>query len=340
MLIYIYASSAALCLLVSISLFSSQAKAPTCAHHLGFNYLLYALLSCLAVLNFAEILPQAGAARAVLATLLGPALYTYYLSVLTPDSKRPLYQWLHLLPLLSLIAAIALNLSVVIDLIILASFVGYWIAIVWRLKHNAHKIDRIPLKWMQLLTATLLLNVASEVAIAWELQSGVTINDSFFLKLGAILFLLFHCAALLLVLSRASLLEWMHQLKPSSKQKNWTDAELKQTFEHWLNIVEEKQLYRNESNITLARAAKLVGQPSRRLSNAINICHGGSFSRHLNECRVNKAKQLLQSSPRLSITEAFLEAGFTTKSHFYREFTRVVGMKPSEYRQQFHTTLQ
>lgn len=34
----------------------------------------------------------------------------------------------------------------------------------------------------------------------------------------------------------------------------------------------------------------------------------------------------------MAVTDVYVEAGFSTKSHFHREFARVTGLSPSDYR--------
>lgn len=170
-----------------------------------------------------------------------------------------------------------------------------------------------------------------EVGVAIEVSAGTPAVQALTLKLGAGLFFIFQCVALLLVLSRAPLLEWMHELKPWPVDSKWSDVKLQNTFDRWRQMVEERELYRSEQNMTLVRAARLMGVPSRQLSQAINSCYGASFSRHLNDLRVARAQALLKQTG-MPVTEVYLEAGFTTKSHFHREFARVTGQSPSNYR--------
>ena len=60
-------------------------------------------------------------------------------------------------------------------------------------------------------------------------------------------------------------------------------------------------------------------------------CFRVNFSAWLNEFRVEKAKQMLQST-RMSIREVSLACGYTDANYFARVFKRVTGRTPSEYR--------
>jgi AraC-like DNA-binding protein len=95
-------------------------------------------------------------------------------------------------------------------------------------------------------------------------------------------------------------------------------------------LLAERQLYR-DSGITLARIARRLGQPARQISLAVNRCRQENFSRYINGYRVRYAQESLKTTD-APITELMLEAGFSTKSNFNSEFSRVVGMTPSRYR--------
>ena len=58
---------------------------------------------------------------------------------------------------------------------------------------------------------------------------------------------------------------------------------------------------------------------------------GRNVSQVLNEYRIEEAKRLLARSD-LPVTTILFEVGFQTKSNFNREFLRVAGMTPSDYR--------
>jgi AraC-like DNA-binding protein len=143
-----------------------------------------------------------------------------------------------------------------------------------------------------------------------------------------------HALTLLLVIIRAPIIEWMHALQDlrASKAKVLGDDEAKAIFERWEQVVAERQLYKQEGGITLEHAGRILVIPARQISQAINRIYGGSFSQYLNDCRVKAAQFLLTEQEDMHITTLMLEAGFSTKSNFNKEFQRVTGVSPSEYR--------
>lgn len=85
-----------------------------------------------------------------------------------------------------------------------------------------------------------------------------------------------------------------------------------------------------DPGLTLARLARRLHLPEKRLSAAINRATGTNLSRHINGWRIRHACQLIEAGH--SVTGAMLESGFNTKSNFNREFLREAGTTPSKWR--------
>lgn len=95
-------------------------------------------------------------------------------------------------------------------------------------------------------------------------------------------------------------------------------------------LMREERLY-TDPDLSILKLSKRLGLPVRQLSGAINLVHGRNISQLINEYRINEAIRLLDASDD-KITEIMLASGFQTKSNFNREFRRVAGINPSEYR--------
>lgn len=94
-------------------------------------------------------------------------------------------------------------------------------------------------------------------------------------------------------------------------------------------IMRDKNLFR-DPDLTLTRLARKLGIPARQISAAVNRL-GRNVSQHVNEYRIKEAQRLLGDTD-LAVTSVMFECGFQTKSNFNREFARVTGMTPSDYR--------
>ena len=85
--------------------------------------------------------------------------------------------------------------------------------------------------------------------------------------------------------------------------------------------------------LTLTRLARRAGLPARSVSNAVNRVHGRNVSQYINDIRIEEACRLLRETD-VSVTQAIYESGFQTKSNFNREFLRVTGSTPREWRRE------
>jgi AraC-like DNA-binding protein len=93
-------------------------------------------------------------------------------------------------------------------------------------------------------------------------------------------------------------------------------------------LLAKEQLYL-DPGLTLARLAKRLHVPTKRLSAAINRATGENVSRFVNGFRIRCACERLEAGD--TVTTAMLESGFNTKSNFNREFLRVTGSTPSAW---------
>lgn len=95
-------------------------------------------------------------------------------------------------------------------------------------------------------------------------------------------------------------------------------------------LMTEKRLW-TDPDLNLARLARRLGSPARAVSEAVNRVHGISVSHYVNNHRIAEACRLLADTD-MPITRILFEAGFITKSNFNREFLRVTGASPSDWR--------
>ncbi len=97
-------------------------------------------------------------------------------------------------------------------------------------------------------------------------------------------------------------------------------------------LMQARKLYR-DPDLTLDRLARRAVIPARTISLAINRYYGRNISCIINEYRIAEATQLL-ADPTKTVTEIQFACGFQSKSNFNREFRRVTGMSPRDYRSQ------
>ncbi|MDP2079894.1 MAG: AraC family transcriptional regulator [Pseudotabrizicola sp.] len=89
-------------------------------------------------------------------------------------------------------------------------------------------------------------------------------------------------------------------------------------------------LHRSE-DLSLRRLSRRLGLPDRRASEAVNRLRGVNLSQFVNKYRIQDACGLLSETDQ-SILQVALAVGFASKSNFYREFKRIIGLTPSAWR--------
>ncbi len=108
---------------------------------------------------------------------------------------------------------------------------------------------------------------------------------------------------------------------------NGEDSKIAADFQR---LMHEHQLFL-DPDITVQRLARRLSLPARVLSGAINRTQQQNMSQYINTFRLAYAAQQL-SETKESVTKIAMRSGFTARSNFYREFQRVYGQSPTEYR--------
>ena len=97
-------------------------------------------------------------------------------------------------------------------------------------------------------------------------------------------------------------------------------------------FLSETHLYR-DPELSLARLARRLGQPVKNVSRVINGATGASVSHYINGWRIEEAAELLRTSQR-KVDDISQACGFLSRSNFYREFQRIHGQSPANFRKQ------
>ena len=98
------------------------------------------------------------------------------------------------------------------------------------------------------------------------------------------------------------------------------------------HLLIDNKLYA-DSNLNLQKIARKAGVPARVISRTINARTQHNVSQWVNSARIEAACTLLNIEG-VSVTQAMMEAGFSTKSNFNREFKRITGCSPGNWRVQ------
>jgi len=90
----------------------------------------------------------------------------------------------------------------------------------------------------------------------------------------------------------------------------------------------------HENELTLEQVSQHCGINQRRIANSIQQAFGCNFKTYVNQIRINESKRLLQESD-LNMGEIAFKVGFSSQSHFNRVFKGIVGISPSEFRDNY-----
>lgn len=104
-------------------------------------------------------------------------------------------------------------------------------------------------------------------------------------------------------------------------------------------IVEYLNVHKSFLNpdLNLKSLASLINMPQKDISKAINTFSDSNFHSFINKYRVEEAKKILinKDSTKYSMIGIGEKAGFNSKSSFYNNFKKEVGLSPKQYINQF-----
>jgi AraC-like DNA-binding protein len=279
------------------------------------------------------------------AAIVPPLAYAG-VTALVKRNRRPLLQRLVLHGLPSALVALLLvsPWRGVIDLALIATFVGYAIAILLHLRPGADALRLAPFEgsvpaYRAILFAAfaLLLSALVDVIVlldfAW--MTGNHVGQVIALgNLGLLIILSVAAAAA----SRshtpleAGESARSREMPPEESLPAGDSQQDAETLSAIQALMEGKRVYR-DADLNLDRLARKLGIPARQISAAINRATGKNVSQYVNAHRITEACERLADTDR-PVTEIMFEVGFQTKSNFNREFRRMTEMTPLQWREQ------
>jgi AraC-like DNA-binding protein len=243
--------------------------------------------------------------------------------------------WVHLLwPIIALVAILVQ--PHVLDVLIPVLYIGYGTAIVLRSLKGADALPHVRLEsgeasgriW-RWIGAALICSALVDIAIVAAIIAGFETWRGWSIGAGS--------SGMLLMLSALSLSRAISDVPEKSAETDAASQPSQSPTPEDADIIarldvlmEEGRLYL-DPDLTLTRIARKLALPSKTLSSAINRATGENVSRYINARRIAAACRALDQGE--SVIEAMLSAGFNTKSNFNREFLRITGKTPREYRQ-------
>jgi AraC-like DNA-binding protein len=295
-----------------------------------------------------------------LASLVPPLSYLAFRDLAREQRGLSARDWPHLLPVAALVAMMLVWRDL-IDLLIITEFLAYGLALLWLARLGpdglvAARLDGTLRSYrsLQLTGLALVGSALTDIAISLDmLWSGGQYSALVVSAATTAILLLLGIAAVavgseegegdapndgqdeMTGLDTAPEEGRSHQRIQGSERPSTATAvspEDLQVAADLDRLMSERRLYA-DTGLNLARIARRMGLPARSVSQAVNRVHGISVSHYVNNHRIADACRLLSETD-LPVTRIVFDAGFMTKSNFNREFLRVTGMSPSDWRRQ------
>ncbi|PCK05149.1 MAG: hypothetical protein COA42_18605 [Alteromonadaceae bacterium] len=102
-------------------------------------------------------------------------------------------------------------------------------------------------------------------------------------------------------------------------------------------LMQEQRPYL-EAELNAEQLATLLGVSKQYLSEVINTASGLSFYDYVNGYRVEAVKHMLQNDNTRALLDIAMDCGFNSKASFNRNFKKVSGLTPGQYRQNIAET--
>lgn len=266
----------------------------------------------------------------IVAATIPPLVFAAFVR-LTQIETSPIRVWWHaVIPVL--VAALVLRWRDAVDWALIAIYVIYAAVLLWRARIGPDVFAQarfegvnsalLALRWA---AAALLASAAIDLLIALRPDGITTPTAAAIIGVAN--------AAGLVVLGLAAGVAARARAPKAFDSAQATPMEFPDERDLVLRIddaMQGQKLFQDE-NLNLNRLARKIALPARAISSAINRAHGKNVSQYVNGYRIDEACKLLTATDD-PVTSIMLASGFQTKSNFNREFRRITGLSPLEWR--------
>jgi AraC-like DNA-binding protein len=276
----------------------------------------------------------------LLASLIPPLAWLGFSHFATARAARSMNRvWPHMLAPLAIVA-LKLVAPLWIDPALVLTYLGYGAALLVLARSGPDGLDRaslegaIPLyRALQVSGVALILSALIDTAIALDFLEAKGAHAGLISGITSLCFITFLGAVAAIAGRRGPSIE-AADTEPvtSSTEADPDDVEIIARLDEMMRA----KLPHHDPELTLARLARKMMLPARRISSVVNRVRGINVSQYVNEHRIADACRLLRETD-LPVTQILFESGFLTKSNFNREFRRVTGTSPSAWRAEHKT---
>jgi len=155
-----------------------------------------------------------------------------------------------------------------------------------------------------------------------------------FVMLSNVLYIIYFFYFGIHFLNYASIFEEIETAIVSDSKDMIEDKSLKISFSQLEQAVKEWEMKKSytESGITIEQVAGEIKTNRTYLSNYLNTYKGFTFNEWINQLRIEEAKNLLITNPRLPVSQIGVMIGLPDKSNFGRQFSKMTGKSPLAWR--------
>jgi AraC-like DNA-binding protein len=207
------------------------------------------------------------------------------------------------------------------------------------LKSTHSNIEKVDLIWLKLLVIGFLGVTLMEVILSISKIVGLlkTHDLRVFEYMGLTgYYSLFILVNLLVFTSMRYFATFEAVKQKDSHKKPLNDKLLNPEFAEKIDSIMRSEKPYLMPDITLDILAEKLAIPAKDLSMTINRHFHNNFYEFINNYRIEEAKKILvdAKNKHKTITDIYLEVGFNSKSVFNTFFKKIVGVTPSQYRQE------
>ena len=284
--------------------------------------------------------------QALLAALIPALVLTCLLQLVSARaSRQPIERLiLHCVPALLILLSPFLDLPVT-DFVIIGVFLGYGGALVYiGSKSDMEWRDRVPFRSVLhtnaafLIAGTgLLLSAFVDIAVSYDMSRNAGLLAPRIVGIANVAVLLLLAGAIVLVIrympphSDAGIPD-SDPVAEETLPRRENRQLMQQTLAQMERALIDRRLYR-DPDLSLNSLSRKLVIPSRRISTSVNSLRAMNVSQYINLFRITEAIYLLENTD-CPITGVMFDVGFNTKSNFNREFRRIVGINPRDWRKE------
>lgn len=147
--------------------------------------------------------------------------------------------------------------------------------------------------------------------------------------LGSIIFSLIFYAFVLYFFNHKKTATTLFQKEKKTLKKVFTKEETR-LVQQLEQLMEDQKMYINP-DLKMPDLAEKLDISSHKLSQFLNDVIGESFTDFINKYRIEEAKQLMKTNSLYTIEAIGNQAGFKSKSAFYKAFKKLTATTPAKY---------